>query len=299
MKIMKRNIIILGLTGLFLFVSKQSYAQLNPLAAMYYQNQYLGNPAMAGIDTGLIFNVAYRAQWNSIPGSPVTQSATGSYGITNRVGVGLNVSNDKIGLQRWTRAVATYAYHLPLNDKGNQLHFGVSFGFSTERLNENLVNGDPNDAAISQYNQRATYLDGDFGVAYTADKLTLQGALPNLKSVFHKTDVNNAVDQATFYTAASYRLELSKGIDGIDVEPKVALRGVKGYSDIFDAGANVVFGAKRVNLFAMYHTTQSVTFGMGLQYQSFNLSGTYTTGTAALRGYVDGNFELSLRFKVF
>lgn len=297
---MKRNLSIFGLiTGLLLFISSQSYAQLNPLAAMYYQNQYLGNPAMAGIDTGLTFNLAYRAQWNNIPGSPVTQSGTGSYGINNRVGLGLNVSNDKIGLQRWTRVVGTYAYHLQLNDRNDQLHFGVSFGFSNERLNENLVNGDPNDVAISQYNQRATYLDGDFGVAYTANRLTLQAALPNLKSVFHKTDVNNAIDQATFYTAASYRLTLTPGQDGFDVEPKVALRGVKGYTDIFDAGANLVFANKQVNVFGMYHSTQSASFGMGLQFQAFNLSASYTTGTAALRGYVDGNFELSLRFRVF
>jgi type IX secretion system PorP/SprF family membrane protein len=297
---MKRNLAIWGLiTGLFLFTAKQSYAQLNPLSAMYYQNQYLGNPAMVGIDTGLAFNLAYRAQWNGTPGSPVTQSVTGNYGVTPRVGLGLNISNDKIGLQRWTRAVATYAYHLQLNDKGNQLHFGVSFGFSNERLNENLVNGDPNDAGISQYNQRSTYVDGDFGVAYTADRLTLQGALPNLKSVFHKTDLNNAVDQATFYGAASYRLELSKGQEGVDVEPKVAIRGVKGYSDIFDAGANLVFANKRVNVFGLYHSTQSFTAGLGLQYQSLNLNASYTSGTAALRGYVDGNFELSLRIRVF
>ncbi|KIO77508.1 hypothetical protein TH53_09460 [Pedobacter lusitanus] len=284
---------------MFLLTSKQSSAQLNPLSAMYYQNQYLGNPAMVGIDQGLEFNLAYRAQWNGAPGAPVTQSVTGNYGVTKRVGLGINVSNDKIGLQRWTRVVGTYAYHLPLNDNGHQLHFGVSFGFSNERLNENLVNGDPNDPGISQYNQRSTYVDGDFGAAYTADRLTIQGALPNLKSVFHKTDLNNGVDQATFYGAASYRLELSKGEDGVDVEPKVALRGVKGYSDIFDAGANLVFANKKVNVFGLYHSTQSFTVGMGLQYQALNLNASYTSGTAALKGYVDGNFELSLRIRVF
>ncbi|MET4139712.1 PorP/SprF family type IX secretion system membrane protein [Pedobacter sp. UYP1] len=297
---MKRNLAIWGLiTGLFLFTAKQSYAQLNPLAAMYYQNQYLGNPAMVGIDSGLAFNLAYRAQWNGVPGSPVTQSVTGNYGVTDRMGLGINVSNDKIGLQRWTRAVASYAYHLPLNGKGDQLHFGLSFGFSNERLNENLVNGDPTDVGISQYNQRSTYVDGDFGIAYTASRLTLQAALPNLKSVFHKNDLNNLVDQATFYTAASYRLAISEGQEGVDVEPKVALRGVKGYDDIFDAGANLIFANKRVNVYGLYHSTKSFTFGLGMQYRGLNLSGSYTSGTSALRGYVDGNFELSLRIRVF
>lgn len=298
---MKRNLAAWALiTGMFLLVSTQSRAQLNPLTSMYFQNQYLGNPAMVGIDTGLTFNLAYRAQWNGSAGAPVTQSATGNYRATDRVGLGINVSNDKIGLQRWTRAVATYAYHLPLSNSGNELHFGVSLGFSNERLDGSLVDGDPGDIGISQYNQRSTYVDGDFGIAYTAQKLTLQGALPNLKSVFRKDDVmNNTVDHATFYTAASYRLEVSEGMDGLDIEPKVALRGVKGDKDILDAGANLVFGNKKVNVFGLYHTTQSFTVGMGLQYEAFNMNASYTSGTAALKGYVDGNFELSLKIRVF
>ena len=168
---MKRNFAIwIWITGMFLLLCKQSSAQLNPLTSMYFQNQYLGNPSLVGIDTGLTFNLAYRAQWNGSPGAPVTQSFTGNYRATDRVGLGINVSNDKIGLQRWTRAVATYAYHLPLSTNGNELHFGVSLGFSNERLDADLVNGDPRDAGISQYNQRSTYVDGDFGVAYTAQR---------------------------------------------------------------------------------------------------------------------------------
>ena len=111
--------------------------------------------------------------------------------------------------------------------------------------------------------------------------------------------MNTAVDHATFYTASSYRLEVSGGSDGLDVEPKVALRGVKGYDDIFDAGANLIFANRKVNVFGLYHTTQSFTVGMGLQYQAFTMNASYTSGTAALKGYVDGNFELSLKIRVF
>ncbi len=50
---------------------------LEPSATMFYQNQYLGNAAMAGIDSGLHINAAHRRQWqNSIEGAPVSTFVT-------------------------------------------------------------------------------------------------------------------------------------------------------------------------------------------------------------------------------
>ena len=53
------------------------------------------------------------------------------YGFS-KVGLGLSVLNDKARLQRQTRVVGTYAYHLPLSESQN-LYFGVSFGFMNQR----------------------------------------------------------------------------------------------------------------------------------------------------------------------
>ena len=48
-------------------------AQLNPLAGIYFQNEYLGNPALAGKEAGLNLNIGYRRQWSAKPGAPKTQ----------------------------------------------------------------------------------------------------------------------------------------------------------------------------------------------------------------------------------
>lgn len=283
----------LGLLMVFT-IGSTAKAQLNPLAAQYYTNQYLINPAMAGADQGLRFNAAYRKLWSNVPGSPLTQNITADYGF-NKVGLGLNVYNESAGLQRQTRVVGTYAYHLKMNNEDNQLHFGVSIGFMSQRLENSDIYGNPNDPGVGQYNDRKTYLDGDFGLAYTTKKLTVQASIPNLKSVLKK-DVIKLADVSTFYAAASYRLNLSEGENGFDLEPKVAYRGVQGYDNIWDAGAQLEIANKQVFLTALYHSTENATFGLGMDFRKkYLISGNYTTQTSALSKYTNGSFELNLR----
>lgn len=286
----------LGLLMVFT-IGSTAKAQLNPLAAQYYTNQYLINPAMAGANQGLRFNAAYRKLWSNVPGSPLTQNVTADYGF-NKVGLGLNVYNESAGLQRQTRVVGTYAYHLKMNNDDNQLHFGVSIGFMSQRLENSDIYGNPNDPGVGQYNDRKTYLDGDFGAAYTTRKLTIQASIPNLKSVLKK-DVIKLADVSTFYAAASYRVNLSEGENGFDLEPKVAYRGVQGYDNIWDAGAQLEIANKQVFLTALYHSTENATFGLGMDFRKkYLISGNYTTQTSALSKYTNGSFELNLRLNL-
>lgn len=272
-------------------------AQLNPLSSQYYTNQYLVNPAFAGVDGGLKLNGAYRKLWSNVPGSPLTQNLTADYGF-NKVGLGLTVNNESAGLQRQTRVVGSYAYHLKLNDNNHQLHFGVSLGLMSQRLENADIYGNPNDPTVGQYNDRKTYLDGDFGVAYTSDQLNIQAAIPNLKSVLKK-DVIKLADVATFYTAVSYKIGISEGVQGMDIEPKVAYRGLKGFDNIWDAGAQFGIANKQVFLLAMYHSTRNATFGLGMDFRKkYLISGIYTTQTSALSSHTNGSFELNLRLNL-
>ena len=275
------------------------YAQINLLNTGYYQNQFIANPAMAGLDPGMNINLVYRKQWNNIPGAPSTQAMTGEYGFESNAGIGLNFYNEKAGLQRWTRAEATYAYHLPLDDDDSKLNFGLSLGLSNERLDQNAVIGEDNDGSILQYNKRSYYIDSDFGVAYTSNKLTLQAAVPNLKSFFKKEEKAGTVDRSSFFAAASYKMEFDTMFDGVMVEPKVTYRGLKGLHSIIDAGTAINFVDQGLNLLAIYHSTKSTTFGLGMQYQAVNIMGMYTTETSALKGYINGDFEIGLRVKIF
>lgn len=271
-----------------------SKAQLNPLTAQYYSNTYLGNPAMAGIEKGLNVNASYRRQWGTIPGAPVVQNLTVDYS-KNKAAVGLNVNFDKAGLQRQSRVVGTYAYHLPLNAESTALHFGVSLGFMNQRLSSSDIVGNSNDPLAASYNQRQTYIDGDFGIGFTSNRFRVEAAMPNLKTFFKREEIR-MVDVATFYTAISYRLELSDGAEGMDLEPKAAYRGFKGMDNIWDLGTQLTLANRQVMLTALYHSTKSASFGLGLDYKRrYLINGFYTTQTSALNTYSNGTFEINVR----
>lgn len=282
--------------SLLLITAVTATAQLNPLGAQYFQNQYLANPAMAAVNDGLTLSGGLRKQWSMIPGSPVTAAFTAEYRLKEKVGVGMNLYNEEEGLIQRTRMVGTYAYHLPLSTDGQTLRFGVSLGFASERvMNENL-NGDPGDLSVGRFNQRETFIDGDFGVAYTASRVSVQASLPNLKSFFG-TDESNMVDRSTYYSAVSYKWFFGAGLNAATVEPKVAMRGVKGHKNLYDAGANVSLINNQLILSGMYHSSESATFGIGVNYKNaLSILGMYTTETAALRGYTSGNFEVGVRY---
>lgn len=279
---------------------QQSKAQVNPLSGIYFNNRYQVNPAMAGIDQGLTLNLGLRQQWNSIAGSPRTQTLTGEYGFNEKTGVGINAYNDKTGMFTKTKVMATYGYHLPVNADGTKLSFGLSLGFMDQHLDASGLNGTTGDAAVAQYNDQKPYFDTEFGMAYLSKNLTLQAALPNMKTLFNKDENTAGGDESSFYASASYKFQLSNFLDGSGLEPLVAMRGIRGGDNIIDAGANLTVAGNAANVMAIYHSTKSATFGLGVNYKSLlTISGMYTTETSALRSFASGNFELNLKVNLF
>ncbi|MXV51498.1 type IX secretion system membrane protein PorP/SprF [Pedobacter sp. HMF7647] len=299
MQKIKTRIIVIAV---LIISSYKSHAQLNPLGAMYFQNQYLANPAFAGMENELNIGGIYRQQWSNIPGAPSLQSLTADWGSSKRMGLGVSLNNDHSGLMRRTRAVASYAYHLPLSGNNDRLSFGLSLGVMDQRINYRDVDGDLTDVSIANYNNQGTYLDGDFGLAYTGNRLRVQAALPNLKSFFNTDDNSrNEIDRATWMGAASYRLTLDKNtVGGMELEPKVVVRGVKNYDAIIDAGANLSFLNNTLNFQAMYHSTKNASFGVGMNFKKrLSILGLYSSNTSAMTNVSNGTFEIGLRVKAF
>lgn len=272
-------------------------ALLEPSATQYFQNQYLANPAMAGLEKGLHLNAAYRNQWNGIEGAPVTKFFSADGAVGNRVGAGVHVFNDVAGLINRTRVGLTYAYHLPLNNPDQQLHFGLSLAWNVQRIDYKNLDGDLNDPSIGAFNRRDNYFEAEYGMAYTDTRLTIQASLPNLRSVFTGSD--KEVDGGgVFFTAASYRFAVNDAITSI--EPKICYRGVKGFDNILDAGVNVSILNDVANVMAMYHSSKSITAGIGVNIlKTVGIQAMYTSQTGGIRTYVDGTFEIGATVNLF
>ena len=275
----------------------KGYAQLNPLGQMYFQNQYLANPAMAGLNSGVQVNFAYRQQWISMPDAPIAQSFTAQYGFASKIGVGLNVFNDKASILRRTNALGSVAYHLPLGANGQSMSFGVSAGVTDEALDPTNAE-DLADISVSKFNDRGAYFDGDIGLAYVGNGLTIQASVPNVRSLHNVYQTENLINRPTFFSAISYKtkINISADVNPLGVEPKLVYRGVDGFEDLIDVGANFTLMEEKVQVLAMYHSTQNITLGLGFQYKSLGINAMHTTKSYDLRQMQTSNFEVGLQY---
>ncbi len=289
--------------GLFFLVNLTANAQLNLFGSSYFQNQYLNNASYVGLANGLELDGGLSNLMTNVPGSPIQQFFTVNYGAENkRLGFGLILKNETAGLIRKTNVQVSWAYHLPLRREDEQLNFGMSLGIQDQRIDLSEIDDDPGDVQITRFNQEANQFDVDLGLSYTTKKLNVQASIPKLKNVLSQ-GVDTGIDRIDFLAAVSYRLEsrASSGIfNGLSAEPKVAFRSVRGYTDIFDAGAQISFTGDVLSFLYMYHSSRSNSFGFGMKYnERFQLRGIYTTNTATSKNYVNGNFEVGLKVIIF
>lgn len=296
MKYLRKYICLVGAL-LMTVVVQQSYAQVKPIGAQFFFNQQAANPAMLARESGLFIDLGYRQQGDNIEGAPKTQTVMGSYRV-GQFGLGLNVYHNTDGLLRQTSGMASMAYHLPVGGNEEQLSLGVSFGVINDRINTNNLQGDPDDEVIFQNLKDRFEVNGDVGLAYSDKGLRVQGAIRNFRTVFDSKEEQIA-GRATFFTALSYKFTISDNAPGITVEPKIAYRGVTGYDNVADIGAELNFLDGAMGVQGIYHSYKSFTAGISGKYKTkLSLLLIYSSQPDLMNAYSGGDFELALRFRL-
>lgn len=103
--------------------------QHTPLTSQYLFNGLVINPAYAGSRDALAANLTYRHQWVGFDGAPVTQMVSIHSPLGRRkLGAGLLVYNDRIGVSQETGVFTNHAYRIRFR-KG-KLAFGVGAGLT-------------------------------------------------------------------------------------------------------------------------------------------------------------------------
>lgn len=104
-------------------------AQQNVQFSQYMYNTLAVNPAYAGSRGILNASLLGRFQWVGLDGAPTTQTFYVHTPLPKEhMGLGLSVTNDKIGPVNNTYLVGSYSYTIRLNEKGSKLSFGASAG---------------------------------------------------------------------------------------------------------------------------------------------------------------------------
>jgi len=291
---MKHNIIKYSLVVLFVSIlSPVVYAQVSPPMSMYFLNEYLYNPAAAGKSKGFNIGASYKNNLTGNNGETLTGTLTLDYAY-GKSGFGFYASIDKDGVLDASRYAATYAYNLKLADKGD-LRFGLSLGASAIKINMSKVVGDLDDVYLQQYNDQGYVFDGDFGINYIHDnKLNIAAVIPNLRSVFYSKNINDGYNYTTYYLSASYKFNID---NAIALSPIAMYRGLKDYDAVLDIGANVLLADEKFNLMALYHTSNSMSFGVGYNVdKKYKFQASYALPiNGNLQKYTYGGVELGLK----
>ena len=131
-----KNLLVLII---MVFVSFQALGQQDPMFTKYMFNSLHYNPAYAGSHEHLSLALLHRTQWINFQGAPNTQTFTAHTPLReNRVGVGLSLLHDQIGVTRTSSANLSYAYRIPLSKKA-RLSVGIQGGMTNWRADWNKL----------------------------------------------------------------------------------------------------------------------------------------------------------------
>ncbi len=239
-KVKMRKFILLTL-ALFL-ATTWSYGQQDAMFTKYMFNSLAFNPAFAGSPEYMQVRLLYRNQWWGIEGAPTTQSLSVHSPVKERIGLGMNLINDKIGATGSTTANFSYAYRMPFGN--GKLSIGLQAGFSNWRADWNdLRFKDPasTDQSFSDMTPNHWLFNFGTGVFYYAPKYYIGISVPHLYNNDLRRDVAEGVEvwakqYRHYYFTAGAALPL-RG-DALIFKPSILIKSVGLFGDFTPASSN-------------------------------------------------------------
>jgi type IX secretion system PorP/SprF family membrane protein len=273
--------------------------QITPVTNQYVLNPLTINPAYAGRRGALNIAAFYRKQWVGIHGAPETMTLTmDSPLLDSKLGLGLIVTNDKIGVTKKTSFSTNYAFIIRTGE-GN-LSLGIGAGvFITNTNWSSLSVNDPGDEYYLS-NQRAFVVpDFSFGVYYSVRRYFIGISIPRLLG--HKFDYNK--DKYTLqFTPDKYYYLINTGYiftlsPKLKFSPSTLITYSQGEKLLYDLNGYFILH-DRLWLGGSYRNNRSVA-GL-LQFainNQFKVAYTYDFDFSELRRFSNGSHEIMLRYE--
>ncbi len=273
------------------------FAQQEVMVSQYMFNQLFLNPAYAGSHAYMSSSLLHRSQWLKVEGAPRTSMMAVDAPLMNgKMGAGLSIVHDQIGVSRDLDIAAHYAYHLRLSPT-SKLAFGMRAGLSiySARLSE-LNYWDTNDQVFQ--GDIANKPVGKFGFGlYWYDTRSYVGlAVPTIYAADKQIAMNatGVIDDyftQHFYVNAGHVFTLN---ESFDIKPSTMIRYTEAAPMEADVNCNVLY-RERI-WFGLGYRTGDAVVGM-LEYQinpMLRIGYAYDMTTSQLRNYTNGSHEVML-----
>jgi|WetSurSiteA1Bulk_404760.scaffolds.fasta_scaffold00952_6 type IX secretion system PorP/SprF family membrane protein len=164
------------------------YGQMFPLSDHYINNPLSINPAYAGCDDALSATILYRNQWVGFTDAPKTYMLSIHTPLNNdRMGLGLHIENNSIGIFKETSFMGNYAYRRELYN--GRIALGLGFGLTAYHNDwDDLDAVDADDALLTNNPASAVLPAFSLGTYYYTKKYFIGISLPLFLS--HDLDQN-------------------------------------------------------------------------------------------------------------
>ncbi|PKQ60518.1 hypothetical protein BZG02_18815 [Labilibaculum filiforme] len=276
-------------------------AQQVPLLDQYYINPVVYNPAASGAN-GLLNSYLIRNQkFMGFDGGQVTHVFTTDLALNEgKYGIGLNLTNDDVGIFSNTQALLSYSYRLKFDNKHN-LRFGIAAGISDFRMDMSGIIANSTDPYLLSNKVKNTEFMANLGVYYTYNKLVMGITVPQL--------LNNSISESSGNKQSTYQLNrqllLSSGykfpinmVKDLSITPYLLFRYAN--STPFQYDVTVIADLKDKAWFAVnYRDDFSVGLNLGVKIlKNFKIGYSYDLGIQKTGRYASNNHEFLLGFSL-
>ena len=280
-----------------LLVAGGAMAQQRPVTSTYMFNGLSLNPAYAGSLNVFSAIVTNRDQWINIAGAPVFQSLTvhNSY-VSNRVGVGLSMTRDKVGVHEDMGVYGSYAYKVRTG-KGI-LAMGLQGGFNNRQSNFTETNiFDPSDPLYTAINKFSPNFGA--GLYFANPKMYAGFSVPYiLTNKVFKIDADvptNSKESRYYYFTAGVVFDMNSLIK---LSPGVLVRYQENVPVGWDLNATVIF-EDIAYVGASYRSGDAVVFlAQFILNENFRIGYAYDTITSSLTQYAKGTHEIMVNYRI-
>jgi type IX secretion system PorP/SprF family membrane protein len=270
--------------------------QIPPLS-QYSLNPYAINPAAIATNDQLQLAFTYRKLWAGVDGSPAIQFLSGNMQVADAMGAGMKIFNYQAGPLRKTGLEATYSYHLPLNQNGTNISFGLSGLLYQVYLNKSELNVEDPDDEVFLGSDKMMVPDASFGIYLYNEKYYVGLAIPQLfnRNVDFKSDgILQQKQVRHYYLHGGYIFELSPDFT---LEPSLLFKFIE--AGLFQADINTTLTYKEMVLFGLsLRTSDAFIFRLGYKAKDFVIGYSFDLILNDLRTQTFGSHEILLMYSL-
>ncbi|MCX2742274.1 type IX secretion system membrane protein PorP/SprF [Mangrovivirga sp. M17] len=293
---MKKSTLILAIAFISMMGLK---AQQRPVFSQYMFNGMAINPAYAGVHETIHGIASYRDQWINMDGAPKTLSfAVDSKLSKKNIGLGLMITNDRVGIHSDIGVYAAYSYKV--KTMGGTLSMGLQAGFNN--LNSDYTRLTLDDISDPNLQGVNNSFNPNFGVgAYWHNNSTYVGlSVPYIlhNNTFDKNDISTvteSIERRYYFLTGGHVFPVSQNLL---IRPSVLLRVQEGAPVGTDINLNfVLYG--RLNLGTSYRTGRSlVTFFQIQATREWSFGYAYDYVFSDLNQFNRGSHEFIIQYGV-